>query len=337
MSGLIAVTGASGFVGRHVVRELISRGHRVRAFALDQAKAEAVLPVDDGVEIVDARPLLRGRRSGAVDRSVGRLLADAEPDLRGPGAEAASMDGCVACVHTIGIIRETRGRSFQSTHVDAARHVVGACEAAGVGRYIHISALGVRPEGVSEYQRSKFEGERIVRASSLEWTIFRPGFIHGPGSEFLKIARGWVTGRSAPFLFLPYFTRGKVEPVLSPVSASDIAWACAEAIETDETVGEVYNLVGPDVVTWPELLTALRDRITNAKPGISPRGLPGERAAKIAWAARMVGLRDALPYDEGMALMATEDSLASPDKARADFGFEPHGFVETLDGYAATL
>jgi len=337
MSGLIAVTGASGFVGRHVVRELLSRGCRVRAFALDLEKADEVLPSDDNVKIVDARSLLSGRRSGAVDRTVGRLLADAEPDLRGPGAEAASMEGCSACVHTIGIIRETRGRSFTSTHIDATRHVVEACEAAGVGRYIHISALGVRPDGDCEYKRSKFEGERIVRASSLGWTIMRPGMIHGAGSEYIDIVRGWVTGRNAPYLFMPYFTRGKIEPVLAPVWASDIAWACAEAIGTDETIGEVYNLVGPDIVTWPEILTALRDRTTNAKPGISPRGMPGGRAAKMAQAARLVGLRDALPYDEGMALMSSEDSLASLDKARADFGFEPRGFVESLDGYAATL
>jgi len=337
MSGLIAVTGASGFVGRHVVRELLSRGHRVRAFALDLDKAGDVLPQDDRLEIVDAGPLLSGRRAGAVDRTVGRLLSDAEPDLRGPGAQAASMDGCDACVHTIGIIRESRGRTFRSSHINATRHVVDACEAGGVGRYIQISALGVRPEGVSEYQTSKFEGERLVRGSSLRWTILRPGFIHGEGSEYLNVARGWVTGRNAPYMFLPYFTRGKTEPVLAPVCASDIAWACAETIENDQTIGEVYNLVGADVVTWPEILTSLRDRITNAKPGISPRGMPGEHAAKIARAAKLVGVRDALPYDEGMALMSSEDSLASLDKARADFGFEPRGFVESLDAYAAKL
>jgi uncharacterized protein YbjT (DUF2867 family) len=324
-------------VGRHVVRELLGRGYRVRAFALNHEKARAVLPDDDRVELADAGPLLSGKRSGQVDRAAGRLLADAEPDLRGPGAWGETVAGCEACINTIGIIREERGRSFRSTHVDATRHIVEACEAAGVGRYVQISAFGVRPEGVSEYQRSKFEGEAIVRESDLGWTIFRPGFIHGEGSEFVEYVKGWATGRRAPFLFMPYFTRGKTEPALAPVSVLDVAWACAEALVNNETIGEVYNLMGPDVMTWPELLTALRDEITNAKPGIAPRGMPGEVGAKMASAAKLVGMRDALPYDEGMALMATEDSLASLDKARADFGFEPRGFAEALVGYADAL
>jgi len=334
MGQLVAVTGASGFAGRHVVRELLSRGFGVRALVSDADKAARVLPEE--AEIAGASDLFGGQALAAgVDRRTGRLLSDSEPALRAPAGEL--FDGVDACVHLIGIIREANGRTFRGTHVEATRHVVDACERFGVPRFVHMSALGARPEGVAEYQRTKFEGERIVRASSLDWTIFRPGLIHGPGSGFMEEAKGWVTGRTAPFIFLPYFTRGHDDPVVQPVAVEDVAWAFGEALVSDESIGEVYNLVGPDTVNWADLLVAIRDRVPDAKKNLHPYGIPGKRAAAMARVAALTGMGESLPFDRGMALMGSEDSTATLDKARKQLGFEPRGFVETLNAYASRL
>ena len=172
----VAVTGASGFVGSQMVNELLSRGLNVRALVRAHEGTRPALP-----EVPDAD---RGRVQAVVG------------DASDPRATQDLIVGTQACINLIGIIREARrsGNTFQRAHVDVPRVLTAACERVGVHRFIHMSALGVRDAGVSEYQRSKFEGEQVVRRSSLDWTIFRPGLIHGPRGDFIRMAHGWITG-----------------------------------------------------------------------------------------------------------------------------------------------
>lgn len=317
----IAVTGATGFVGRHICRELVGRGYTVRALARDPAKASRVLP--------ESTAIVTG-------------------DIHDDAAVAEAVDGAFACVHLIGIIREAgSGQSFERMHVGATQQIVEACEAAGVKRFVHMSALGAGPEGASTYAKTKFEAERIVRGSELDWTIFRPGLIHGEDGEFFEMMKGWVTGRRAPWLFLPYFTRVEqdgvpgpanpprvVAPTVAPVHVDDVAKAFADAIDTPASAGEVFPLAGPELITWPDMLRLVRDVLPQAKKELKAIGLPGPIAAAKAKVAKWVGLGWALPFDAGMALMGSKDSYADVTKARAVLGFEPRGFEESLRGYA---
>lgn len=325
------MTGATGFVGRHVVAELVRRGFAVRALVRDRAKARDVLPRGEIVAIVEGEALAEG---------VARELAR----------------GADACIHLIGIIREeSGGQTFQRMHVQATRAVVDACAAGGPKRYLHMSALGVSPEGKSAYQKTKWEAEQIVRRSGsggaggdgLEWTIFRPSLIHGAQGEFVQMIKGLCSGQEPPYYFIPYFTRAVVDqrvPMgtvtqtsarVSPVWVDDVARAFVEAISRPETVGEVYNLVGPDELTWPELLTALRDAIPGTNHTLQPWGIPGSRGIAVAKVARVLGLGGMLPFDEGQVHMAMEDSTAERSKVRAHLGLEPRAFAAALDEYAA--
>ena len=116
-----------------------------------------------------------------------------------------------------------------------------------------MSALGSRPDAVATYHRTKFEAESYVRASGLDWTIFRPSLIHGPRGEFMTMEAGWARGRRAPFLFMPYFGGGLLGRrdggLVQPVYVRDVARAFADALENPATIGEVYLIGGPDAMS----------------------------------------------------------------------------------------
>jgi len=322
---VVAVTGATGFVGRNLVRELLGRGHGVRALVRDRTRGRRVLGHDDGLELVTG-------------------------DVLGPGVCGRLVEGADAAIHLIGIIRErSGGQTFERMHVEATRAVVEACGAGGVDRYVHMSALGVSDEGETKYHKTKFEAERLVRASGLGWTIFRPSLIHGKDGEFTEMVRGWVAHGVSPLMpvkFIPYFQRGepepgvwlgairKTDPDVQPVAVEDVAWCFAEALEREEAVGEVYPLAGPDRMSFPDMLRTFRDELPEGDPDIEPRGVMARTAARAAHTARLLGLGDLLPFDEGMARMGAKDSVASLDKVRAHLGLEPRPFVEAVRGYA---
>jgi NADH dehydrogenase len=325
----VALTGASGVVGRALTRELLSRGHAVRALIRSREKARAALPSDPQLILVQG-------------------------DISDQGLAERLLDGADACINLLGILRESRGegskpQTFQRIHIDATRLLVHRCEASGIRRFVQMSALGVSDMGVSRYQRTKFEAEMIVRLSDLDWTIFRPSIIHAPQAEFIQLCKEWAAGHAQPYFFMPYFTRqvedkrvplgpvNSVDPIVAPVSAEDVARAFASCLANRNTYGEVYNLVGSQTLTWPQMLAFIRDHVHGAHEEQPIFGIPATHAAYVALAAKHLGLAGLLPFDEGMARMGAMDSVASLTKFREDFGFEPEAFKPSFERYAATV
>jgi uncharacterized protein YbjT (DUF2867 family) len=218
-----------------------------------------------------------------------------------------------------------------------------------VRRLVQVSALGVNGDAKAAYQRTKWEGEQIVRRSGLDWTILRPGLVHGEGSGFMDTAVGWVRGSSQPWFFLPYFARGvpssdvplaaiRREPTdVMPIAVQDVAWAAAECLSNPESIGEIINLVGPERMSWPEMLGAIRDHVPGARTDLLPRGVPAEAAAVQAKVAKQLGIGGLLPFDEGMAIMGAQDSTANPEKARLLLNLAPRPFSESFRAYCARL
>lgn len=308
MPGRIFVTGGSGFVGSAVIAELLSRGYSVNA-------------------LQDRKPI--DPRGGRVNPVPGGLF---DSDALDQG-----MKDVAGVIHIVGIIRERRskGMTFDRVHHQGTRAVVDAARRNGVKRYVHMSALGTRPGAVSDYHKTKYLAEEYVRASGLDWTIFRPSVIHGLGGEFMQMEADWVRFRSPPFLFMPYFGAGamgnKGAGRLQPVHVGDVAKAFVDALENPKTVGEVYLLGGSETVTWPQMHRTVSTAM---------RGKPRWVMAIPAWKAGLltrITPGALLPFNRDQVVMSQEDNTCDLGKFVDDFGWKPRGLSETLPEYAKQL
>lgn len=323
-SQTISIAGATGFVGRHVVRAALERGHRVRALVRSDAGAR-VLPDDDRVERVMG-DLFEG---GVLDRL---------------------CEGAHSFVHCVGIRREypQRGITFDRLHTRATERAVEAAERAGIARFVLVSALGTNEHAQTGYMRTKWASEQILRSSALEWTILRPSIIHGPDGEFMQMVKGWVLGRISPRFFMPYFVRFEgmdgfpPRPVfesaqVAPVAVEDVAEAAVVAIGTEEAEGEVYPLVGPESMDWPTLLKTTRDALPVGSKTKRAIGIPAPLGVALAHGAKFFGFADALPFGPSEPAMAAMDNVANPAKARAHLGLTPRPFARGVASYADAI
>ena len=309
MPGRVFVTGGSGFVGRAVIDELLGRGYAVTALA---HRAEVKTAGGGGVRAV------RG-------------------DLFDAKALDEAMRGCAAVIHLVGIIFEmpSKGITFERIHYQGTVSVVDAARRSGVRRYLHMSALGTRPGAVSEYHRTKYRAEEYVRASGLDWTIFRPSLVHGPGGEFMRMEARWARGTAPPFLFMPYFGAGLLgrrgAGLIQPVYVKDVARAFVDALEKPQTIGEVYPLGGPERMTWRQMHRTVAEVL---------RGKPRRVAAVPAWYAGALTRavpRFLLPFNRDQVIMSQEDNTCDTAKAARAFGWVPTPFREALQEYKRDL
>ena len=209
----VFLTGGTGFVGREVLRQLLAAGHSVRALV----------------------------RAGSEDK----LAATAEVEVH-PGdiADAASLvgalQGCDAVIHLVGIIREfpRKGITFKKMHVKGSANIVEAAEEQGVRRYLHMGSNGTRAGSNTGYHRTKWQAEEMVRASRLDWTIFRPSLIFASGSEFIHMLSEVI--RRLPVV--PVIGDGKYR--MQPVALEEVASSFVQALQMPETIGKIFHQGG---------------------------------------------------------------------------------------------
>lgn len=290
----VLITGASGFVGRAVTGEVIRAGHSVRALVRRP-------PREDG---------------GPVVWVPGSILA--------PEALREAARGCGAVIHLVGIIGEVGDQTFERVHHEGTLRVLEACQSAGVGRWIHMSALGTRPGAASRYHRTKWAAEEAVRGSGLRWTIFRPSVIYGPGDGFVNLFERM--SRWSPVL--PVIGRGTAR--LQPVPVESVAQAFARSLDADTTIGKTYDLCGTDRLTLAEILATIL-RVT----GRGRLRVPVPRAVAQVQARLLEAIFPALlgraaPLSRDQLRMLDEDNLGDPAPAQRDLGISPVGFEAGL-------
>ena len=287
----IAVTGASGFVGRHVTTLLAGRGHQVRALVRDDpGRAAAALP---------------------AERTPG--------DLADPAALAALTRGADVIVHLVGIIVEAGAATFEAVHVEGTRRLLTAAREAGVRRFVHMSAVGARDEpGATRYHRTKWRAEELVRSSGMSHAIFRPSIISGPENRPIRtLAR---LHRWSPLV--PVFGDGSF--AMQPVWIGDVALAFALAAERPALSG-VFELGGPATLTYEEFVRAI------GRAAGHPRRLVHVPLAVARAAAAALGVMGPLaPLTLDQLQMLVEGSATPANALESTFGIWALPFDEGL-------
>jgi len=229
----VLLLGGSGFVGTWIANRLSQAGVSVTipTRRRERNKANIMLPQ---VEVVEA-------------------------NINDERQLAGLMRGQDAVINLVGVLHDhdsrlPYGKGFAAAHVELPKKILAAMKAAGVRRLLHMSALGADPDGCSEYQRSKGDGEAAVMAAAgeLDVTVFRPSVIFGVGDNFLNTF--------ATILKLaPFFASGGMRAKFQPVWVGDVADAFVAAIADRDTFGQRYELCGPKVYTLRELVEYVRD------------------------------------------------------------------------------
>jgi uncharacterized protein YbjT (DUF2867 family) len=221
---LVTVFGGSGFLGRHVVRALAQRQYRIR--------------------VAVRRPELCGHL-----RPMGRVgqIHAVQANLRYPHSVEAAVRDADVVVNLVGILFERGRQRFDAVQAAGAESVARAAQAAEA-RLVHVSALGADANAPSRYAQSKAAGERLVAAASPEAVIMRPSIVFGPEDDFFN--RFAALARIAPAL--PLVGGGHTR--LQPVFAGDVGEAIAKAVDGDTKQGTTYELGGPAVRSFKELM-----------------------------------------------------------------------------------
>lgn len=218
----VAVIGATGFVGGHLVPYLEAHGHRVRA-------------VSRG-----------GSRHAGWGEAVTAIAADVET---GEGLDDA-LRGATGLVHLAAIPRERGGRTFEEVNVRGVGRVLAAAEQAGVRRVVHLSVLGAAEDPKLRYLNSKWRGEQLVRDSGMEWIILRPSLLFGEGDGFFNLVKVTLTWWSPGIVAIP----GDGSSRFQPLSVQDLALAVERCLTEDDRGGSVYEIGGPDYVTYRQIV-----------------------------------------------------------------------------------
>jgi NADH dehydrogenase len=218
------VVGGSGFLGRYVVKRLAAAGHIVRVAVRDPESAMALRPMG---------------RVGQIVPLFCNITQDA--------GVARAVDGADLVVNLVGILAERRAGDFARIQAEGAGRVARLAAAAGVKTLVQVSAIGADPASPSLYARTKAEGEAAVRAGLPGATILRPSLVFGPEDQFFN--RFGALARMAPVM--PVIAG---ESRFQPVYVGDVADAVMQVIARREAAGATYELGGPRVMTFREIL-----------------------------------------------------------------------------------
>ncbi|AMV73878.1 NAD(P)H-binding protein [Desulfuromonas carbonis] len=293
----VFVTGGTGFVGSEVVRQLAAAGHTVRC--LVRKGSEGKLAIRQGVEIHHG-------------------------DVLDPASLERGLAGCQAVIHLVGIIRESpaRGVTFERLHHLATSNMVAAAIAAGTKRFLQMSANGTQADASSPYHRTKWAAEEAVRTSTLDWTIFRPSLIFGPGDEFVTMLATLI--RRLPVV--PVLGNGQYR--MSPVAVEDVAAGFVGALKQPQSAGEIYHCCGPEDFSYDEILdlvgaalgkekvVKLHQPLLLMKPVIALlEGVPG------------------FPITSSQLTMLTEGNVCDPTAWSSCFSIQPLPFAEGIRRY----
>ncbi|MCW5745740.1 MAG: complex I NDUFA9 subunit family protein [Alphaproteobacteria bacterium] len=296
----VTVFGGSGFVGRYVVRALAARGLRVRVAVRHPQLADFTRTAGD----------------------VGQVMA-VLANLRFPQSVAAAIAGSGIVVNAAGISYQRGRQRYRAVHADGARHIAEAAAKAGVSRLIHISGIGAQqPRSGNAFVESKAEAEHEMNRAFPGVTILRPSVVFGPEDKFFN--RLAAAAQLAPIM--PIFGDGMAK--FQPVFAGDVAAAVAQAVADVHTAFGVYELGGPRVYTYRELVELTLRMTSRHRRLLSVPVLPVKIAAFFA------EFLPVPPITRDQVDLMTRDNIVTPGRPGfAELGIVPRAAEAILPTY----
>ena len=303
MRGLVTVFGGTGFIGRQVVRSLAKQGYRVR---------------------VAARNVGRGYRLRMLG-DVGQIEV-VQANVRNPDSVGRALDGAEACVNLVGVLFESGRQGFQTIHTMGARAIAEAAAARGITRFVQISAIGADAQSPAKYARSKAEGEAAVRAAIPTAVILRPSVVFGPEDDFFN--RFAAMASISPALPLP----GGGATRFQPVYVADLAAAVAKVVTDPDCAGKTYELGGPGVFTFRELMAFVLLE-TGKNRVLAPLPWPvASLVGKLAAVTAVIGIAPVLTSDQ-VELLRSDNVVADGAAGFDALGITPRSIEAIVPSY----
>ena len=290
---MILVTGATGYVGRRVVRRLVDEGEPVRCLVRPSSNLSAL----EGIEVEV--------HSG---------------DVTDPVSLRSACEGVDTVVHLVAVIREKGAGTFDRVNHHGTKNVVEAARESGVKRLVHQSAIGARPDPGFPYLYSKWQGEQAVEGSGIPHVILRPSIIFGRGDEFINaLAAAVKLGPVAPII-------GSGKAMFQPIFVEDVATCILRAVRDEEHIGKVVEIGGPEQLSYKELVeTIIRTlgarRLKINIPVFAMRLL-------IPVLGRLVPHPPITPAELGMINL---DNVTDLDSVEKNFEFKPRPIGGNID------
>lgn len=295
---MLLITGATGFIGRHLVARLVAQGERSRCLVRDLPQAASILPADS-VELVQ----------GATTQPT-----TLEPALQG-------VDTIIHAAFMTADRKQSAGNSYEETNVGGTSNLILAAKAAGAKRMIEVSGLGTKPDKPGSYMQGRYLSEKMLMESGLDWTIIRPSVLFGKGAPFIKGLTDLI--QTAPVV--PLIGGGKT--MFQPISVDDVVTVIIKILQDPaQTNSKIFTIGGPEYYSFSQIFDMLLQSTHQNRPKVyAPTPLVGLGAAV------MEAVLPRPPLTKAAMALFSFDNTTDLNSVERDFGFKPQSFKTYLE------
>lgn len=292
----VFLTGSTGFVGKQILHDLLAKRYQVRCIV--RQGSEQKIAHHKEAEIVHG-------------------------DITDAGSLQGKLAGCDAVINLVGIIREFPGKrvTFEKLHYEGTANLAGAAREQGIRRFIQMSALGARRDGKTQYQQTKFRAEECIKDNRLDYTIFRPSIIYGPGDKFVNLFAGMLKTQQ----FVPVVGNGRYQ--MQPVSVENVSMGFIKAIEQKDSMGKIFAVGGPEKFEFNQIIDIIGSVLC-----VPPHKLHIP-VFIMNLAAEMLDWLPAFPVTKDQISMLLEGNTCDEKPFFNHFGIEPIEFKQGISKY----
>lgn len=297
----IFLTGATGFIGRYVLKNLLKAEHSIRILCRkgSEKKISEFITSNNHIEfhfgdIISKETLLN------------------------------CMSDCDAAIHLVGIIREfpKKGITFEKIHIEATKNIIEEAKKASIKKIIFVSSLGSNPNSIIQYHKTKFLAEEIIRCSGIDYTIFKPSVVFGKEDKFINLIKKFVLP------FFPIFIPGNGKALFQPISVEDLAYAIVSSIDMKNTSKMTYTAGGNKQISFNDLI-----KLIAKSKGVKiffPIHIPSHIMSLIAKIGDIIPF---IPITTEQLSMLSEDNVCNIEEFLMAFKIK----LKTLEEYLGIL